>query len=88
MTPPSPRWTGSSSNATPCSSRRARRPAAGRLPADVVSTLDVWDTKLSEAGEALAAAREALHAGLEPLVQARLRRLAAGVAHRGGPRSA
>ncbi len=30
------------------------------LAPDVISTLDVWDTKLAEAGEALASAREAL----------------------------
>jgi DNA replication and repair protein RecF len=40
--------------------------AAGRLTPEVASTLEVWDTKLAEAGEALALAREALVARLEP----------------------
>jgi DNA replication and repair protein RecF len=57
---------------------------AGRpLPPDVVSTLDVWDAKLAEAGEALVAAREALTAALEPLAGEAYGRVAAGVAHRG-----
>jgi DNA replication and repair protein RecF len=58
---------------------RADRP----LPPDVASTLDVWDAKLSEAGETLAAAREGLTEALGPLCQAAYGRLAAGVAHRG-----
>jgi DNA replication and repair protein RecF len=61
-------------------------PAAGGgrpLPAEVVHTLDVWDTKLSEVGETLAEAREALAAKLQPLAQTAYQRLAAGVAHRG-----
>lgn len=44
------------------------RQAGGRLSADVVATLDVWDAKLSSAGTALAVAREELVARLEPLV--------------------
>jgi DNA replication and repair protein RecF len=57
---------------------------AGRpLPPDVISTLDVWDLKLSEAGEVLVAAREALTVALEPLASAAYGLLAAGVAHRG-----
>ena len=64
---------------------KSAAPAAGGrpLPAEVVHTLDVWDTKLSEVGEALAEAREALVTRLQPLVQAAYERLAAGVAHRG-----
>jgi DNA replication and repair protein RecF len=42
--------------------------AGGRLTPDVASTLEVWDTKLVETGEALAAARVALLTGLQPLV--------------------
>ena len=53
------------------------------LPADVISTLDVWDAKLSEAGDALVTARQALTAALEPLCEAAYGYLAAGVAHRG-----
>ncbi len=42
--------------------------ASGRLTADVATTLDVWDAKLIETGEALAAARvEFLHRA-QPLV--------------------
>src|SRR3984957_12797190 len=56
----------------------------GRSPApDVISTLEVWDTKLAEAGEALVSAREALTASLEPLAAAAYGRLAVGAAHRG-----
>jgi DNA replication and repair protein RecF len=42
--------------------------AGGRLSTDVERTLDVWDAKLGAAGEALAEAREALVAMLEPEV--------------------
>jgi DNA replication and repair protein RecF len=42
------------------------RQAAGRLTPDIATTLDVWDAKLVTAGEALADARAALVAGLEP----------------------
>jgi DNA replication and repair protein RecF len=41
--------------------------AGGRLTPDVEATLDVWDAKLAETGEALAAARDALVARLEPV---------------------
>jgi DNA replication and repair protein RecF len=61
-------------------------PAAGSgrsLPSDVAATLDVWDAKLARAGEALAAAREAVTAALEPLCGVAYGRLAARVAHRG-----
>jgi DNA replication and repair protein RecF len=44
------------------------RQLGGRLTADAVSTLDVWDAKLVEVGEALAAAREQLVATLEPVL--------------------
>jgi DNA replication and repair protein RecF len=53
------------------------------LPPDVASTLDVWDAKLSAAGQSLVGAREALTAALEPLCGAAYGRLAIGVAHRG-----
>lgn len=42
------------------------RQAAGRLTSDIETTLDVWDVKLAELGEALAAAREETVAQLEP----------------------
>ncbi|HZN13655.1 MAG TPA: DNA replication/repair protein RecF [Acidimicrobiales bacterium] len=40
--------------------------AGGRLSAEIVDTLDVWDARLAEKGSALAEAREALVADLEP----------------------
>jgi len=42
--------------------------SGGRLTGDVESTLDVWDSKLSEAGEALARARIELVTRLEPVL--------------------
>ena len=42
------------------------RQAVGRLTAEVAATLDVWDAKLAETGEAVALARETLLARLEP----------------------
>jgi len=42
--------------------------AGGRLTPDVATTLDVWDTKLVETGEALASARAAFLSRAEPLV--------------------
>jgi len=42
------------------------RQSGGRLTADIGTTLDVWDAKLVAAGEALADARAALVASLEP----------------------
>jgi DNA replication and repair protein RecF len=42
------------------------RQAGGRLTPDVLSTLDVWDAQLAEAGTAIAAAREDVAARLEP----------------------
>lgn len=45
---------------------------------DVVSTLDVWDAKLADAGERLASAREELTVGLEPEVAKAYGQLAAG----------
>ena len=44
------------------------RQLGGRLTAEAAPTLDVWDAKLVEAGEALAAAREELVATLEPML--------------------
>jgi DNA replication and repair protein RecF len=46
------------------------RSAGGRATPDVVTTLDVWDAKLTEAGEALGRARTRLVERLEPLVRA------------------
>ena len=70
--------------------------AAGRLTDEIAFTLDVWDSKLAVAGDALGAARHALVAELTPLVRAaygdlagddtrRRPRLRPAVA-RGGPR--
>ena len=42
------------------------RQSGGRLTPDIATTLDVWDSKLVIAGEALADARAALVADLEP----------------------
>ncbi len=42
--------------------------ARGRLSPDVATTLDVWDTKLAQTGEALADARTAFLARAQPLV--------------------
>ena len=42
------------------------RQSGGRLTPDIATTLDVWDSKLVVAGEALADARAALVADLEP----------------------
>lgn len=44
------------------------RQAGGRLGPDIVTTLDVWDAKLVDLGEALAGARAELVDELEPLV--------------------
>jgi DNA replication and repair protein RecF len=44
------------------------RQSGGRLTPEVEATLDVWDAKLTEVGERLAEAREALVARLEPVV--------------------
>jgi DNA replication and repair protein RecF len=44
------------------------RQLGGRLTAEAAPTLDVWDAKLVEAGEALATAREELVATLEPVL--------------------
>ena len=44
------------------------RQLGGRLTAEAAPTLDVWDAKLVEAGEALAAARQALVETLEPVL--------------------
>ncbi|MGI8793976.1 MAG: DNA replication/repair protein RecF [Acidimicrobiales bacterium] len=42
--------------------------SGGRLSAEVEATLDVWDAKLAQTGEALVAAREELVADLAPAV--------------------
>ena len=47
---------------------RGRNAANGRLAPDVATTLDVWDAKLTETGEALAAGRADLLGRLQPLV--------------------
>jgi len=44
------------------------RQLGGRLTAEGASTLDVWDAKLVEVGEALAAARQELVATIEPVL--------------------
>jgi DNA replication and repair protein RecF len=41
--------------------------SGGRLTPEVEATLDVWDAKLAETGEALASARDALVTRLEPV---------------------
>jgi DNA replication and repair protein RecF len=50
--------------------------AGGRLSGDVALTLDVWDAKLAQLGEALAAARAALIEVLSPRVTLAYERLA------------
>jgi DNA replication and repair protein RecF len=52
--------------------------AGGRLSAEVAVTLDVWDTKLATAGEALAEARAALLTRLRPHLALAYARLARG----------
>ena len=52
--------------------------AAGRLTDEIAFTLDVWDSKLAVAGDALGAARHALVADLVPLVGAAYGDLAGG----------
>lgn len=58
------------------------------LPEDVRVTLDVWDTKLTEVGEELAAARTRLASALEPLVAAAYSSLSEGSAWLGERRQA
>ena len=55
------------------------RQSGGRLTDEIELTLAVWDTKLIEVGEALAAAREALIARLAPVLASAYEQ----VAHRG-----
>lgn len=50
--------------------------SGGRIDATAAATLDVWDARLASAGTALADAREALVALLDPLVAAAHRRIA------------
>lgn len=52
------------------------RQAGGRLTGEIATTLDVWDAQLSEAGEAIAAAREELAGRLEPYAAAAFAALA------------
>ena len=65
--------------------RNALLKSAGveRVPGEVASTLDVWDTKLAEAGERLASAREALAGSLAPMAGDSYSQLAFAAAHRG-----
>jgi len=57
--------------------------AASPVPRDVEATLDVWDSKLSSAGEKLASVRDSLTGALEPLAGEAYARLAAAVSERG-----
>ena len=57
--------------------------AAGRIPTDVESTLDVWDAKLSSAGEKLASVRASLSAALEPFAGEAYTRLASSASGAG-----
>jgi len=52
------------------------RHAAGRATEDVLSTLDVWDQRLADAGKVLVTARERLVVELEPLAAEAYARLA------------
>jgi DNA replication and repair protein RecF len=52
------------------------RQAGGRLDADIVATLDVWDDRLARSGAELSRAREELVGELSPLVADAYRRLA------------
>jgi DNA replication and repair protein RecF len=54
------------------------RQAGGRATPEVVSTLDVWDSKLAEHGSALVVARQELVTRLEPLVAKAYAAVAAG----------
>ena len=57
--------------------------AAGRLPDDVESTLDVWDAKLAGAGEKLASVRASLAKALEPFAGEAYARLASAASGAG-----
>ncbi len=59
------------------------RQAGGRLGADVATTLDVWDAKMSELGDVLGQARASLVDQLEPLVAKVYDQVAATAAHVG-----
>ena len=56
------------------------RQAGGKATAEVISTLDVWDTKLAEHGTALVEARRDLVTRLEPLVAKAYASVASGAA--------
>ena len=56
------------------------RQSGGRLTDEIELTLDVWDAKLIDVGEALAAAREALIARLAPVLASAYEHVAAPAA--------
>lgn len=59
------------------------RQSGGKATPEIVSTLDVWDTKLAEHGAALVLARRALAARLEPVTAKAYAAVAAGAAPTG-----
>lgn len=59
------------------------RSAGGKATPDVISTLDVWDTKLAEHGAVLVAARRSLAAQLEPVTAKAYASVAEGAAQIG-----
>jgi DNA replication and repair protein RecF len=65
-----PRFEGLTSDVDRVLRQRASvlRQAGNRVDADIVSTLDVWDDRLAQAGSELAEARQALVVALAPLV--------------------
>ncbi len=54
------------------------RQSGGRAGEEITATLDVWDRRLADAGEVLAAARERLVLDLDPLVASAYSHLAGG----------
>ncbi len=63
---------------------RSAAAQGGRPPADVLVTLDVWDAKLSAAGESLVAARAGLTVALAPVTADSYRGLAAASGRQSG----
>lgn len=61
------------------------RSAGGSLRPGTAPTLDVWDAKLAQVGEAIAASRAELVAELQPEVDAAYRSLSAGLPRATGP---
>ena len=61
------------------------RSAGGSLRPGTAPTLDVWDTKLAQVGEVVAASRAELMAQLQPEVDAAYRALSAGLPRTPGP---